>query len=265
MKIQHDLHIHTNLSACGQPEATVERYVAEAKKIGLKLIGFANHLWDDKIPGASRWYAPQNMQHILQIKNHIPKDEKDVRILVGCETEFTHQGIMAISEESIAQLDYVLVPHSHTHSSCVVPREQIDSVEKHAAYLMSSFENLIEHSLIKYVTGVVHPFVPGVSHELTNVIQKLIPDRYFYDVFSAAKEKNLPIEINGSTIICMSEEERRNCEYLRIYSIARECGCQFFYGSDNHDLIDRKLPIMESFFDQCGITSDLLTPICTLE
>lgn len=264
MNIRHDLHIHTNLSSCAHAEATVERYIAEAKKLGLKLIGFANHLWDEKVSGASQWYAPQNMEHILQIKNQLPTDEKDIRVLVGCETEFDYRGVLAISEESIAQLDYVLVPHSHTHSKSVVPREYIDSLEKHAAYLMSSFEKLVEHPLIKSVTGVVHPFVPGVSHELTNVIQKLIPDRYFYDAFCVAKEKDLAIEINGSTIICMSEEERRHCEYIRIYSIARECGCRFFYGSDSHDLIDRNLPTMEAFFDQCGITTDLLTPICKI-
>lgn len=49
MKITHDFHIHTALSSCAQPSATLESYLAHAKRLGLKKIGFADHYWDEKV------------------------------------------------------------------------------------------------------------------------------------------------------------------------------------------------------------------------
>ena len=61
----HDLHIHTNLSACStDPMQTVESIVDYAAKHGIATVGITNHVWDREIPGASEWYAPQDFDHI---------------------------------------------------------------------------------------------------------------------------------------------------------------------------------------------------------
>ncbi|MBO5060385.1 MAG: hypothetical protein J6C82_05685 [Clostridia bacterium] len=38
MRIEHDFHIHTDLSLCADKNATVEHYIAKAKECGCKFI-----------------------------------------------------------------------------------------------------------------------------------------------------------------------------------------------------------------------------------
>ena len=263
MKLTSDIHIHTNLSSCAMRDATLERYVARAVEDGLETIGIANHVWDNLIPGVSEWYRPQNVEHILQLKQELPENGmmNGVRVLFGCETEFTHESKLCLAEEHMELFDYILVPHSHTHMKVVVPKERIAELPDHASYLMESFLNLVNHPLAHRITSIAHPFVPGTKYELYQAAQALIPDSYFREAFCAAREKGIAIELNGSCLTYMPEEEIPSCEYVRIYTIAKECGCRFTYGSDSHNYKDnRKLPIIEKFLESCGIgDNDFLT------
>ena len=256
MKIISDIHIHTSISSCAQRDATFEGYIENAKNSGLKVLGFSDHLWDSAIVGASNWYKHQNIAHVLQLKGQLPPSrEKDgIKILFGCETEFTHNGVLCLAEENFEYFDYVLVPHSHTHMGIVVPQDTIADEKSHAKFLMDSFMRLIAHPLAKRIVSVAHPFVPGTRYNIYNSVQSYIPDSYLIEAFSAAKEKGVAIELNGSCLIYMPNEEISKSEYVRIYSIAKQCGCRFTYGSDSHDIkTDRKLGEIEKFLIQCGI------------
>lgn len=264
MKITSDIHIHTSLSSCAERDATFEEYVERAGKDGLTALGFSDHLWDSDVPGASNWYAPQNVGHVLELKAKLPADRvrNGVRLLYGCETEFTCERKLCLAEEHMDLFDYILVPHSHMHMRIVVPPERIPDYPSQAKYMMDSFLWVVEHPLAHRITAIAHPFVVGTRHATYNDVQKLIPDSYFREAFSAAKEKGIAIEMNGSCLIYLPEERIPTCEYVRIYSIAKECGCRFTYGSDSHSARgDRMISVVERFFDQCGITEDdLLTP-----
>ena len=256
MKIIHDIHIHTNLSFCAAHDATLEKYVQQAKGGQLKVLGISNHLWDSDVPGASQWYVPQNVDHVLQLKKLFPSNREieGIKILFGCETEFTYEGKLCITEEHMALFDYILVPHSHTHIKVVMPQEYAGDHSVHARFLMDSFMRVVTHRLSRHFTAIAHPFFPGTNHNICNTVQALIPNSYFYEAFAAAREADVAIEINGS---CLPKNEIPNCEYVRIYSIAKECGCRFTYGSDSHDhRVDRKLHLVEFFCDQCGITQE---------
>lgn len=271
MKITHDIHIHTQLSSCAVRDTTVEGYVQRAKGGQLKVLGFSDHLWDSDVPGSSQWYRPQNVEHVLQLKKELPsnRESEGIKILFGCETEFTHEGKLCLLEEHMDLFDYILVPHSHTHMKVVMPPEYAEDHRLHARFLMDSFMRLVTHPLVSRITSIVHPFVPGTRFALYNTVQALIPDSYFYEAFSAAKEAGVAIELNGSCLIYLPEKEIPDCEYVRIYSIAKACGCRFTYGSDSHDhREERKLHLVEAFLDQCGITEndflsveDLITKI----
>ncbi len=263
MKITSDIHIHTALSSCAERSATFMGYVEAAKNTNLKVLGFADHLWDSAIPGASKWYAPQNIEHVLKLKEELPasREVDGIKLLFGCETEFAYDGKLCLSEEGFAHFDYVIVPHSHTHMGLVAPKELIPDDRSHAELIMKSFMQLVTHPLASRITAVAHPFVAGTSHAKYNDVQSYIPDSYLREAFSAAKEQGIAIEMNGSCLIYLPSEEIPHCEYVRIYSIAKECGCRFTYGSDSHGTgNERKLHEVERFFDLCGITeADMLT------
>jgi len=116
MLIDHDVHVHTQLSACcNDPEATPGAMLARAKDSGLRLIGFADHLWDERCPGASSWYAPQNVAHVESIRAALGNAPPGIQILVGCESEYRGNGVVGISAESATRFDFVLLPMSHFH------------------------------------------------------------------------------------------------------------------------------------------------------
>ena len=77
MKINHDFHIHTNLSLCAKKDATAEHYINKAVELGLNKIGFSNHFWDSKIqPVLNDWYKPQNLEYNLQLKEELKDIDK---------------------------------------------------------------------------------------------------------------------------------------------------------------------------------------------
>lgn len=57
--IDHDLHIHSQLSSCSSDsEQTPARILRYAQENGLKEICLTDHFWDETVEGASGWYAP---------------------------------------------------------------------------------------------------------------------------------------------------------------------------------------------------------------
>lgn len=65
----HDLHIHSQLSACSDdPAQNPQRILDYARENGLTTLCLTDHYWDAAVPGASRWYKPQDFDHISQAK-----------------------------------------------------------------------------------------------------------------------------------------------------------------------------------------------------
>lgn len=232
----HDLHIHTPLSACStDPEQTVENILDYAARNGIATVGISNHVWDREVPGSSDWYAPQDFDHILRIRDQIPADCKGVRLLIGAEAEFA-SGRIALTRAHRDQLDYVLVPHSHIHMrGLVLPEDRVTDAEV-ADYLVESFLSLVQKD---FATIVAHPFY-GVGRTPENVksILDCISDDEFALCFNAARAHNAAIEINGS---CFAQEWNRPdllSAHERYFAIARDCGVTFSLGSDAHALAE---------------------------
>ena len=259
MYTKHDIHLHTALSLCAKPTATVENYLKIAKGYGLTTIGLTDHMWDSKIEGASNWYKTQDFEHINKVREQIPEDTDGIKILYGCETEFTHMGVLALTEETAEKLDYVLAPHSHTHMlDFIMPREYSASPEKFAEYLLKSFMMLVTHPMKKYITAIPHPLVPmGVTDNEARKILSLITDNQFEECFLAAKEANIGIEINTSLFLQKNEDDVKNSEYIHLFTLAKQCGCKFCIGSDAHGLgYHDPFKYADLIMDICGITTD---------
>lgn len=77
MRIEHDFHLHTNQSMCAKREATAADYVASARRLGLKKLGFSDHFWDAAVDGANAFYQPQHYEHICLLKPELEKLRSD--------------------------------------------------------------------------------------------------------------------------------------------------------------------------------------------
>ena len=58
-QIDHDMHIHSQLSSCSQdPEQSTEAILAYGERLGMKTLCLTDHYWDETVEGASDWYRP---------------------------------------------------------------------------------------------------------------------------------------------------------------------------------------------------------------
>jgi histidinol phosphatase-like PHP family hydrolase len=159
LKLEHDFHVHTHLSSCAKDSATIAHYVAKARELGIKKLGLADHMWDAAIPGASKWYSVQDFAHISTIREEIAAVEHEgIEFLIGAEGEYdyAHRGI-ALSEAVAEQLDFLIVPNSHTHMT--MPKDFYEPHRKHAEFMLDAFYDIINSPLSKYVTAIPHPFM----------------------------------------------------------------------------------------------------------
>lgn len=263
MLIDHDLHVHTFLSdCCGDEEATASNIIARAAEADLKTIGFADHMWDRAMPGASGWYAPQDFDHIMQIKEQLPGDTQGVRILLGCESEYCGDGKVGISKEVAEQLDFVLLPMSHFHMKGFVEPEGTDTPRDVADLLVQRYQEVIELGL---ATGIAHPFLPCGHGEATDLILSLISDRAFQDCFGRTAELGISVEITPGFFPGCREGESGGFHdetFLRVLSLAKQAGCVFHFASDSHKLsgIGGVLKL-EKYAQEAGITREDIHPL----
>ncbi len=143
MKVLHDVHNHSLLSQCTyDPVATVENFVKRAEELGHTVFGISNHLWDEKVPGASGWYQKQMINYGLEARNSIPKEHGDMKVLIGTECEYCGMtDTLGILAETGARFDYVLIPHTHMHMKNFV----ISETEAVKNYRAAIAEEIAKH------------------------------------------------------------------------------------------------------------------------
>lgn len=235
-QIDHDLHIHSELSSCSaNPQQTPERILDYAKENNLKTICLTDHFWDERVEGASEWYAPQNFGHIA---NALPlPEEEGISFLFGCETEMDKFFTLGISEERLDAFDFIIVPTSHLHMKGFTVEESLTSATDRAKYYMERCNRLLDMKLPFYKMGLAHFTCTLMQRNCDGTrddIMNAISDSEFYDFFKKAAKCGIGIELNTSV------SDASNPAALRPYLIAKECGCKFYLGSDAHSPGDFK-------------------------
>lgn len=252
MKIKHDFHVHTNLSLCGQKDATVAFYMERAAELGLEKIGFSNHFWDEKVVGGNEsFYKTQNFAHVAQIRAELEQFKRaGIRTYFGCEGEYdpVHHGI-AMTEEAAEKFDYILIPNSHTHLT--MPREYFHPYEKCMDFMINAYNEILDCNISRYITAMAHPFVAlGCPYDSSILIERITDDQY-KRLFDKTAEKGIAIEINGS-LNGFGESDVPGCSQMRIFAIAKECGCKFLFGSDSHSRAG------QDFYEKAEQVADIL-------
>jgi len=276
MNITYDIHCHTHLSVCADDNATVEMYVASAQKLGLTTVGIADHLWDSRVPFPEDmrislfaetpdtvvdWYKAQDVAHCRQILKEIAAaDTGGIRFLFGAEAEYCPGTGVALTEEEAAQMDFIVVPNSHTHH--LMDRALYEPYEKHGIYMLNAAMEICNSPLKQYITSLAHPFEAVECPHPVEYIIDTITDAQLQEVFCAAREANIAAEINAGVFRGMSDDRIRNHYMLRILEQAKKSGCKFTFGSDCHraGAQDAFVHVMQTVADCLGLTDeDILT------
>lgn len=287
MKILHDIHTHNVFSSCCVDHtASTRAYLEKEAGLGMKLFGLSNHIWDERVKGASYWYRNQTILKAEEAKNAFPLAAPGLRVLFGAETEYyaCHE-LLGMSAEGAAHFDYLLVPHSHNHMRNQVMPDYPEILEARAAAraklretfpllsdgkitemaetlhetdllrmvpelrtdvhafvarcMVDSFRSLMENSEFRRICGllpvsVAHPFAPcGVPNAEKNAYLRVLKDDELFDCFSRAAALGVAIELNVGAITEVNSDLTDN-EMIRIFSVAKQAGCRFTFGTDSH-------------------------------
>ena len=239
----HDMHVHTTLSACCHDDGQTARNVlARAAELGLHTVGFADHMWENPEAEPSRWYAPQNLEHVLGLRDELAGIETGVRALVGCEADYAGPGRAGISPEAAAQLDFVLLPCSHFHMKGFVDQPGDDTPAALARHMTGFFRAAVATGL---ATVIPHPFVPCGHMQKCEAAHALISDGEFAELFARAVEAGVAIEIHPSFFPGIfrpdspewmpdGDPQQRDDAFIRMLTIARGAGVRFTLASDAH-------------------------------
>jgi histidinol phosphatase-like PHP family hydrolase len=247
---KHDLHVHTTLSARSpDSQATPEAYIRRAVELGIKTIGFTDHVWDVRVPFPApetfwykNFYQGQSVERLMSLRDQIPADTQGVTVLIGAEAEFA-QGVLGLTAEAAATLDFALVAHSHMGMLDFVRPASMTSRKEIAAHMLASFDDLVTRRI---ATIVAHPFWPDDMADPVNlpVVFSYLSDGAFQNSFGRAAELHVGIEINLSIFTAGGPENPvYEDTYFRMFRIAKKMGCKFSFGSDSHAVANMDLNV----------------------
>ena len=233
-KVDHDYHIHSQLSSCSNdPEQSTARILQYAKDDRLERICITDHFWDSAVAGASGWYAPQNFEHISR-SLPLPQAE-GIEFLFGCETELDRKMTVAASRGVMDELSFIIIPTTHLHMrGLTITEKDASSDSRRAELWVERLEAVLDKDLPFHKVGIAHLACGLLNNTCKGgreAVLQMIPDREMERVFSKAAERGCGIELNQYD---MSFSDENADVILRPFRIAKECGCKFYLGSDAH-------------------------------
>ena len=257
--VDHDYHIHSKLSSCSKdPEQSTAHILEYAKEHGYRQICLTDHFWDETVDGASRWYTPQNYDHVRQ-SLPLPQAE-GIEFLFGVETEMTKDNILGISPARYDAFDFIIVPISHFHMvGFTLSEEDAATVEGRANRFLAKLEAVLSMPLPFHKIGLAHMANDTIGgRDLTMYCQVLrqITGERLRALFTKAAALGVGIELNTSCLAFRSEEETQ--AVTDFYTVAKECGCKFYIGTDAHhpaQLVGQK-DVAQRFIDRLGLTEE---------
>ena len=201
MKTLIDLHTHTIVS--GHAYSTVQENVQAAKEKGLKYIGLSDHA--PSMPGGPHEFYFNNQYCI-------PDEINGVRVLKGIEANIMdYDGNIDVSEELAMNMDYLIIS---LHSPCI-PGGTVE-------------EN-------------TRAVIKAMNHNKVKVIGHLDDSRYMVDydkVVSTAKEKNIALEINNSSLKPRSFRVGAKENIKALLAACKKYEAKVIMGSDAHISFD---------------------------
>ena len=259
MMIDHDLHVHTYLSRCcsAKEQQTPRKIISLAEQMGLRAIGFADHLWMNPAITPNAWYLPQDESQITNLRQDLEQIETRVKIRVGCEAETMAPGKFSITREFAESLDFVLLSCSHIHmSDGTVEQPRSFAPRDVADLLLKLFLSGVRSGL---PTSIAHPFgLIGVGpfKGLYEPMLNSISDAELSDAFHAAAENRVAIELNAAALVPGKMQPDFSLDTpVRMITLAKQAGCKFTFGSDAHDPAGQQAIVdMQQVVDRAGIT-----------
>ena len=142
---------------------------------------------------------------------------------------------------SEAQLNAMAATLKESDLLQLYPELEIDCKTHVNRAMIEGFLSLLENADFLKLVGklpisIAHSFSPcGVPHAQKNAYLELISDETFAECYRKAARLGVLIELNVGAIREVGSELAQN-HLMRAYSIAKNEGCQFTFGTDSHSI-----------------------------
>jgi DNA polymerase (family 10) len=201
--IKGDLHCHSNWEAGAN---SIEEIAEMAQKLGYQYVGITGHTKFLRIEhGMNERQLVQQRKEIDKINQQLTTNNKQLRILQGCEANILNDGSIDIKDEALEKLDYVI---AGVHSSFKMEKSKMTE---------------------RIIRAMENPNVDIISHPTGRLIQRR--DEYQIDfdkILRVAKETGTILEIN-------SFPERLDLKDTNIRK-AKEVGVKMVINTDSHHI-----------------------------
>ncbi len=248
---------HTHTYRCKHATGDIDEYVSEAKRIGMKRLGFSEHI---PLPH-DRWvHAHMDdeafPEYIDNVRDHQIKESPELQISLGGEVEYLKEYHSYFKDEilSSGKLEYLIgSPHwIKSHGQWVWPSE-LQDVKGLLAY-STYCQDLFSSGLFLYMG---HPDVifSGYRSWDANAISLA------KDIIEGAVAADLPLEINAnglrkSSIYSLDEIGDSLYPNFDFWELAASYPVKVVIGSDSHDahLLGDKLDLCEELAESLNIS-----------
>ena len=197
MKYLSDLHTHSIVS--GHAYSTLLENINYCAEKGIKILGPSEHA--PTMPGAPHYWYFGNMKVVPRVIN-------GVTILRGCEANILDiDGSLDMTDESSRNLDYMIASF---HEPVFKPK----SKEENTAAILNVMDKYDKVEILGHLGN------PNYELDYEAIVKK-------------AKEKNIMIEINNSSLLGSSRVGSDvNCKKVAL--LCREIGTKVILTSDSH-------------------------------
>ena len=251
--IHHDLHLHSTLSSCCHDPAMTPEAIADwAAHQGYDAICLTNHLWDRSVPGASAWYAPQDIRHS---EKALPLPQREgLHFYFGCEAEYCGGKKLSLQPLHFGRFDFVAIATNHMHMKGLTRPEGVDTALQMAELFTSRLEQLLELELPWRKVGIAHLNIHHLFREGSAAdVLRLLDGKRWQAIFHSIAAKGAGVELNAAAFASAGADMDVHIDFFRL---AREAGCRFYCASDAHKLEALDISSLQSVVDALGLTAE---------
>lgn len=235
-QIDHDYHIHSMRSLCSEdPAQTTDAILQYARNNGLRRICLTDHYWDESVGGERTYdYTVQTYPYLCE-SLPLPQHES-VEFFFGCETDLRKDLVLGIPPSRYDDFSFIVIPTTHLHMEddfCLRPEDGATN-ESRARVWEKRLDTVLHMDLPFHKVGIAHlacPLMQTKSRADYLETLSLISQDDMVRLFTRAAEVGCGIELNQGDMMFSDDEADT---VLRMFRVAKDCGCKFYLASDAH-------------------------------
>ncbi len=244
---------HTHTYRCGHAKNYQdEEYVKSAINNNIKILGFSDHApFKNIIHKGMRMDFNEFDDYLTSIQNLKEKYKDKINIILGLEIEYL-EGYESYYDELFSKykLNYLILGQHLTYDNNFEPSYYFKKEKDNHKEIERYSDDLIKGMKTKYFSYVCHPDLFLINSTYFGTFEREIT----YKICKAAKELNIPLEININGFI-----SNREYPSIDFFKIAKELGNKFIFGIDAHNPIQlENIPYegLEIFLKNTNINED---------